>query len=291
MTIGRIAGPMLFANLERQGIDLQIDGNLVYFDVSRRRVGFNTNNPEYTVEIFNEDRTQPATLYVHGNIIANTNITAGSLTVANAYTLPTVTGDQGNYLVSDGQQGTYWAASLVNLERRKYNYVIEDLPAGADFEWRMEMGCISAIVYALTVNRPCLVEVFATALRNETNPYTFLATLDHLTDDGTTLLDDGSIIQSRQYNIFANQEEPVAPYFYARITNTDGISGPIELNATYYTLATDTQASTYNMRIVETLPVTGYQGELVIVRADMKMYVWIDTYWSEVSPVQPVAPI
>ena len=31
MAIGRISGPMLFSNLERQGLDLAIEGNLIYF--------------------------------------------------------------------------------------------------------------------------------------------------------------------------------------------------------------------------------------------------------------------
>lgn len=297
MAIGRISGPMLFANLERQGLDLQIDGNLVYFDVTRRRVGFNTNNPEYTVEIFEDNRETPATLFVHGNIIAANNIVAGnnltaaSVTVANAYTLPTYQGAQGDVLISDGVSGVYWSSgTATNLERRKYYYKIEELPVGANVEWRMDLGCISSIVYNLTVSRPCLVEVFATALRNEVNPYTFLATLDHLMDDGRVLLDDGSVIQSRQYNIFANQEEPVKPYFYARVTNTDGIGGNVELNLTYYTLATDTQAGTYNFQLVDQLPVTGYQGQVVIQKDTMVMYVWVDTYWRVVSPVVPPPP-
>ena len=45
MAIGRISGPMLVPNLERQGVDLSIEGNLIYFDVTNKRVGINTSTP------------------------------------------------------------------------------------------------------------------------------------------------------------------------------------------------------------------------------------------------------
>ena len=50
MAIGRISGPMLFSNLERQGVDLAFDSNLVYLDVANRRVGITTSSPQYTID-------------------------------------------------------------------------------------------------------------------------------------------------------------------------------------------------------------------------------------------------
>ena len=50
MAIGRITGPMLFSNLERQGTDLAIDGNLIYADVTNRRVGINNASPAYSFD-------------------------------------------------------------------------------------------------------------------------------------------------------------------------------------------------------------------------------------------------
>ena len=41
---------MLQTNLERQGINLSVDGNLIYADVSNRRVGINTSNPQYSLD-------------------------------------------------------------------------------------------------------------------------------------------------------------------------------------------------------------------------------------------------
>lgn len=284
MAIGRISGPMLFANLERQGLDLSVDGNLIYFDVNRRRIGINTSSPEYSVHIAPsaELLEDYATLFVDGNIIANNNITGATITVANAYTLPTYTGDYGDILTSDGNNGTQWSKNSVGIVRKKFSYSIPDLPAGGIHDFEMDLG-ISSIVYGLTVNRPVLVEVFATKFKNETNPYTFWATLDHLTDDGSVLLDDGSIIQQRQYSIFANQDEPVENKVYARFTNIDGISGPVEINLTYFPAVTDNQTGLYEMNVVQSLPVSGYTGQTVLLETDGKVYVWYNNNWNPTS--------
>ena len=65
MAIGRITGPMLYGNLERQGVDLAIDGNLVYADVTNRRVGINTSSPQYALDVLGNAHI--GNLYVQGN--------------------------------------------------------------------------------------------------------------------------------------------------------------------------------------------------------------------------------
>lgn len=275
MAIGRISGPMLFANLERQGLDLAIDGNLIYFDVNRKRIGVNQSSPEYTVHIDGFEG-ESATLFVNGNI------TSYSLAVADAYTLPTFSGNAGDVLTSNGAQGTYWSAVVNQVNRKKFNYEIENLPAGETHEFEIDIG-FASIVYALTVNRPVLVEVFATPTKDETNPYTFLATFDHLTDDGTVLLDDGTIIQQRQYSIFANQEEPPQPKTYCTITNIDGVDGNVSLKLTYFAAVTDNTAMAYNVNVVDTLPTTGITGQSVMLKTDKKIYVWFDGQWNASS--------
>ena len=68
MAIGRITGPMLFSNLDRQGVDLAIDGNLIYADVVNRRVGISTSTPGYALD-------------VPGNVrLANITITGNTIT-------------------------------------------------------------------------------------------------------------------------------------------------------------------------------------------------------------------
>lgn len=277
MAIGRISGPMLFANLERQGVDLSIEGNLIYFDVNRKRIGINTNNPEFDVHITGYANTQ-ANLFVNGNIIAS------EVAITNEYTLPNIKGPAGTVITSDGAGRAYWgeAGGGAQIERKQWSYQISDLPSGAFTEFDIDIG-IASIVYALTVNRPVLVEVYATALKNETNPYTFLATLGHLTDDGTVLLNDGSVIQQRQYSIFANQETPPQNRVYGRITNIDGVSGPVTLDLTYFSAVTDNVSGNYETNVVNALPLYGYTGETVLLVPANNMYVWYNNTWNQVT--------
>lgn len=55
-SLGRISGKLLSANLERQGVDLTFrngstDPDLVYFDVTGNKLGFNTDNPLYDLDV------------------------------------------------------------------------------------------------------------------------------------------------------------------------------------------------------------------------------------------------
>jgi hypothetical protein len=194
-----------------------------------------------------------------------------------------VSGTRGTVLTSDGNAGTYWTVpGQGQVERKKWSYTVADLPSGAIVDFDIEIG-LASIVYALTVSRPVLVEVFATATKDETNPYTFLATLDHLVDDGTVLLNDGSVIQQRQYSIFANQEEPAQNKVYGRITNIDGTAGPVEISLTYYNTMVDTSAGSYNTNVVSSLPASGYSGQTVLLKTDNKLYVYYDGNWNPVA--------
>lgn len=277
MAIGRISGPMLFTNLERQGIDLAIEGNLLYFDVNRRRIGINTSSPEYDLHIVGYENAN-ANVFISGTVIAS------EFAVNNEFRLPTQKGPVGSYITSDGSGNTYWTSPDTDLAitRKKWNYHISDLPASAYQEFVIDIG-IASIVYNLTVNRPVLVEVFSTPFYNDTNPYTFLATLGHLSDDGTVLLNDGSVIQQRQYSIFANQEEPPKSRVYGRVSNIDGVAGEVTLALTYFTAVTDNQIGLYETLVVEQLPISGYTGQTLLLAPSNSMYVWYNSNWNQVS--------
>ncbi len=84
----------------------------------------------------------------------------------------------------------------------------------------------TAIIYSLDVSDVCQVEAFETAARAELNPYRFVATSDHLKDDGQTLMTDGTILRGRRYHILTNQETEPSADIYFRITNLDALPAP-----------------------------------------------------------------
>jgi len=112
---------------------------------------------------------------------------------------------------------------------------LDTLPVSGsvEFDLRMAVSCISL---KLTLSRPARVKVFGTPARDETNPYEFLATPDHLTDDGRQLLADGTIFRTRNYSIFANFEEPPTDRLYFTLESVDDDEGPIALTIVYLPL-------------------------------------------------------
>lgn len=93
----------------------------------------------------------------------------------------------------------------------------------ADFE--MALGGTS-LIFSLSVNTVCQVEVFETDQRADSNPYRFVSTPDHLKDDGSTLMTDGTILRGRRYHIFSNLEPVPTPNIFFRVTNLDAIPPP-----------------------------------------------------------------
>lgn len=95
----------------------------------------------------------------------------------------------------------------------------------ADFE--LPLGA-AALIYSLRVSTVCQVEAFETAARSDTNPFRFVATSDHLADDGSTLMSDGTILRGRRYTILTNQDTPPGQSIYFRITNLDALAPPAQ---------------------------------------------------------------
>jgi hypothetical protein len=104
MAIGRISGPMLFSNLERQGIDLAFEGNLIYLDVTNSNVGINTSTPNADLQVVGT--TQLSNIHIRGNAISSTTGKVDLGTNANVI----LRGGSDGYLLStDGQGNLSWA--------------------------------------------------------------------------------------------------------------------------------------------------------------------------------------
>ena len=109
MAIGRITGPMLYSNLERQGADLAIDGNVVYFDVTNRRLGVGTSTPGFSID-------SPGNVKLANIIIRDSTITSNTGVVDfGAITNLRVTGGLPNYVVYTDGNGNLNFANLNTL--------------------------------------------------------------------------------------------------------------------------------------------------------------------------------
>lgn len=278
MAIGRISGPMLVPNLERQGINLSFDGNLVYLDVTNRRVGINTTTPNVALDVVGDVHISSDVNYGGGNLFVG----GGNVTVANYYSLPTtapIGSGQTIYSVGNNQLDTFWGPGNPEgaIRRKKFEQTYTGLLGYGHIDIELELG-ISSVVYGLTVSRPVKIEIFGDPSRGEPNPYTFVATPDHLTDDGTVVLNDGSSYQSRQYSIFANFEEPPKPKVYGRISSLNAFlaSDPITLTIYYFPAVTDSRPG---MEVLQQLPSIGYEGKLVFLMPNSRLYVYANGTW------------
>lgn len=96
--LGRISGPLLKSNLIRDGVDLAFETNLLYLDVTNKRIGVNTNSPTTDLDVNGTIRTTTLNvdnqlnvgdLHITGNTITsdttiNFAATAGQATVYHA---------------------------------------------------------------------------------------------------------------------------------------------------------------------------------------------------------------
>ena len=104
MAIGKISGPMLQTNLERQGVDLSVDTNVAYFDVTNRRLGVNNSSPTQTLDV--EGNVRLGHISILGNTITSDTGKINLGSVANL----TITGGTQNYVMStDGAGNLIWA--------------------------------------------------------------------------------------------------------------------------------------------------------------------------------------
>lgn len=101
----------------------------------------------------------------------------------------------------------------------------------------------TAMILVLAVTQPVLVAAYSTPDMNDSNPYKFLATADHLADDGSMILSDGSIINLRRYAVFANMENPPTNNIYFQVTNTGSTAVSVALTITFLPIEGQAQGS------------------------------------------------
>lgn len=97
MAIGRISGPLLKANLIRDGVDLAFETDLLYLDVTNSRIGVNKINPTTDLDVNGTTRT--TTLSVTDQVdVGNLHITGNTI----SSDIPTI-----SFVASSGEAVVY----------------------------------------------------------------------------------------------------------------------------------------------------------------------------------------
>ena len=73
MSIGRISGPLLKANLLREGVNLAFETDLLYLDVNNMRIGVNTDTPTHDLQVSGTTRT---------TYLETDNLNVGDITIS-----------------------------------------------------------------------------------------------------------------------------------------------------------------------------------------------------------------
>jgi hypothetical protein len=104
MSLGKINGPMLQPNLERQGINIALDANLTYWDVNNRYVGIRTTTPNYPLDI--SGNAHLGNLYIQGNTIS---VDSGyKLNLGNIANITIGGGSSNTIMYTDGTGNIGW---------------------------------------------------------------------------------------------------------------------------------------------------------------------------------------
>ena len=119
MAIGKISGPMLQTNLERQGVDLSIDTDVAYFDVTNKRVGVGTI-PTEALDVPGNVRL--ANLSIIGNTITSNTGKINFGSIANV----TITGGSVNYVISTDGAGNLTWSQISDLDVSFGNLLLDD---------------------------------------------------------------------------------------------------------------------------------------------------------------------
>ena len=121
MAIGKINGPMLQPNLERQGINIALDANLTYWDVNNRYVGINTVAPNYALDVIGN--VHVGNVYVKGNTL--TTDVGLKLNLGSVSNLTISGGSANTVMYTDGFGNISFAtlATLTSIEGFSANNV------------------------------------------------------------------------------------------------------------------------------------------------------------------------
>lgn len=122
--LGRISGPLLKANLLRQGVDLAFETDLLYLDVNNLRVGIKTTSPTHDLQVVGTTRTT--------NLEVTDRLDVGNFTIENN----TITNRQGDITVQVPDGSAVVSSKFVIDSLDIFDNVIATNTSNANLEFR-----------------------------------------------------------------------------------------------------------------------------------------------------------
>jgi len=135
MSLGRINGPMLQPNLERQGINIALDANLMYWDVNNRYVGINNTTPAYALDVVGN--VHLGNMYIRGTTITlDPGYKLGLGNIANVQ----ITGGTNGYIVATDGTGNL---TFINPSTISSNFFANTLLLGANVSGQLVSNAVT----------------------------------------------------------------------------------------------------------------------------------------------------
>jgi hypothetical protein len=122
--LGRISGPLLKANLLRQGVDLAFETDLLYLDVNNLRIGVKTANPTHDLQVNGTTRTT--------NLELENRLDVGNITIENN----TITSSTGDINIVTNTESAFVAPKFLVGDFTIFDNVIQTNSSNANIELR-----------------------------------------------------------------------------------------------------------------------------------------------------------
>lgn len=122
MAVGRISGPLLKDNLLRNGVNLAFESSLLYLDVKNSRIGINTANPQYDLDVSGTSRTT--------NLTVSNQLTLAEFTFSGN-TISSSASDV-YFNVTGGNNTVYQGSAIIGNELAMHDNVLATLNPATD---------------------------------------------------------------------------------------------------------------------------------------------------------------
>ena len=183
-SLGRISGPLLKDNLLRQGTDLAFETDLLYLNVTDKRIGINTDAPVYTLDVIGTTKTPdlstPNTAFLANFVVATPDSsftpTVGDATISPLQDNPEVlfnriTTDSldfnENYIASfDGANIVFSPAGTGSIDLQASTHISGDLYVTGNIALNGDLRTLSNLIIGdQSTDTVSLIAKFGTGLR------------------------------------------------------------------------------------------------------------------------------